>query len=907
MLSLLRFFSFLAVSFAFLPMGFAAASQTSAPVFSVAAGTYHATQNVSITDPTLGVAIYYTTNGTAPTKSSALYQGPVPVTGSTTLRAIAVLPNGTVGPIATSVYALEAASAPVFSLPAGTYKTTQSVTITDPTSGAAIYYTTDGTAPTTSSTPYTGPVSVTNTMTLRAVAALSNGPAGAITTNVYTFVPATAPVFSLAAGTFQTTQNVTITDATSGAAIYYTTNGLAPTTSSTPYTGPVSVTNTTTLRAVAALPNGPAGAITTNVYTFIAATAPVFSVPAGTFQTTQNVTITDATSGAAIYYTTNGIAPTTSSTLYTGPVSVTNTTTLRAVAALPNGPAGAITTNVYTFVAATAPVFNVPAGTFQTAQNVAITDATSGAAIYYTTNGAPPTTSSTRYTGPVSVASTMTLRAVAALPNGPAGAVSTSLYTINLATSTPVFSVAEGTYSTTQNVAISDSTSGASIYYSTNGAAPTASSTLYKGPISVTATTTVKAVAILTGASNSATASATYTISTVALTPAFSVPAGTYSTTQSVAMTTASSGAAIYYTTNGATPTTSSALYTAPVSVTATTTLKAVAALPNASASAAASATYTITPIAGAPVFTLPAGTYATAQSVTLAASTPGSVIYYTTNGAAPTTSSSVYMAPVPVTATTTVKAVAALPSASASTVASATYTIAAAGSSPVFSVPAGSYTTNQNVTITSTLKGAAIYYTTTGIAPTTSSAVYQGAIAVTNNMTLRAIAALPSASPTSVTTAVYTIVPPSAPAFNVPAGTYNTNQTVAITDATPGVAIYYTTTGVAPTTSSTLYTAPLSVTSDMSLRAVAALSNAPMSATTTAAYTIVPAATPVFSVPAGTYNSTQMVAITDATSGAAIYYTTTGVAPTTSSTRYTGPRVGSPQIYRCGRSTALP
>uniref|UniRef100_UPI001892271F chitobiase/beta-hexosaminidase C-terminal domain-containing protein n=1 Tax=Catenulispora rubra TaxID=280293 RepID=UPI001892271F len=59
---------------------------------------------------------------------------------------------------------------------------------------------------------------------------------------------------------------------------------------------------------------------------------------------------------------------------------------------------------------------------------------------------------------------------------------------------------------------ISDSTSGASIRYTLDGSTPTASSTLYSGPISVTATTTIKAIAIASGVTNSAVASATYTI-----------------------------------------------------------------------------------------------------------------------------------------------------------------------------------------------------------------------------------------------------------------------------------------------------------------------------------------------------------------------------------------------------------
>ena len=60
-----------------------------------------------------------------------------------------------------------------------------------------------------------------------------------------------------------------------------------------------------------------------------------------------------------------------------------------------------------------APAFNPPAGSYSSAQSVAIRCATSGASIYYTTNGSTPTTSSTPYTGPISVSSNATIKALA--------------------------------------------------------------------------------------------------------------------------------------------------------------------------------------------------------------------------------------------------------------------------------------------------------------------------------------------------------------------------------------------------------------------------------------------------------------------------------------------------------------
>ncbi len=62
------------------------------------------------------------------------------------------------------------------------------------------------------------------------------------------------------------------------------------------------------------------------------ASAPVFSSEAGSsFEASLTITIT-SDSGTTIYYTTDGSTPTTESTLYTSPITITDTTTLKAIA-----------------------------------------------------------------------------------------------------------------------------------------------------------------------------------------------------------------------------------------------------------------------------------------------------------------------------------------------------------------------------------------------------------------------------------------------------------------------------------------------------------------------------------------------------------------------------------------------
>jgi len=161
---------------------------------------------------------------------------------------------------------------------------------------------------------------------------------------------------------------------------------------------------------------------------------------------------------------------------------------------------------------------------------------------------------------------------------------------------TPTFSISGGTFTSSQSVSLSTTTSGASIYYTIDGSTPTTSSAVYNGAISVTGSETIKAIAVKSGMTNSPVSSANFTIpilSTVA-SPTFSVPMGTYPNTQSVSLSTTTSGASIYYTVDGSTPTVSSAAYSGAISVTASETIKAIATKNGMTNSIVSSAAYTI-------------------------------------------------------------------------------------------------------------------------------------------------------------------------------------------------------------------------------------------------------------------------------------------------------------------------
>ena len=89
---------------------------------------------------------------------------------------------------------------------------------------------------------------------------------------------------------------------------------------------------------------------------------------------------------------------------------------------------------------------------------------------------------------------------------------------------------------------------------------------------------------------------------------------------------------------------------------------------------------------------------------------------------------------------------------------ASAAVSVSPATPAPVFSLASGSYSGTQSLTITDSLTGATIYYTTDGTTPTTSSTEYTGPITVSSTETIEAIAAATDYSPSAITTATYTI-----------------------------------------------------------------------------------------------------------------------------------------------------
>ncbi len=191
--------------------------------------------------------------------------------------------------------------------------------------------------------------------------------------------PAAPPTFDLPQDpTYYTPQSVILSDATPGATIYYTTDGSPPATKAPfgstqiygipiPVPTPTSNNGINTIKAIAAATGFQESAVATGTYKMVTADPTFDPLSPG-----QTVTLRDATPGASIYYSTDGSPPT---KLYTGPIPVLTTTTIKAKATLQGFQDSPVVDRTYTIsVAPTAIGFvqvNDPnLGTPQTPPNV---------------------------------------------------------------------------------------------------------------------------------------------------------------------------------------------------------------------------------------------------------------------------------------------------------------------------------------------------------------------------------------------------------------------------------------------------------------------------------------------------------------------------------------------------------
>ena len=236
-------------------------------------------------------------------------------------------------------------------------------------------------------------------------------------------------------------------------------------------------------------------------------------LPSGSYGTDQTVNLTAVDNlypNPTIYYTTDGSDPTTSSTIYTGPINLTGegTTTLKFFAVDSAGNTSEIVTRTYTIdktrpTATTDPV----EGTYNTRKSITLTandNLDANPVIYYTTDGSDPQTSSTRiqYTGAITINTTTTLKFAAKDAAGNWSPVYNQTYTmIDITAPLAAANLPSGTYNSDKVVkltATDELDNEPKIYYTLDGSTPTTNSTLYSWPISIitVGTTLLKFIAV---------------------------------------------------------------------------------------------------------------------------------------------------------------------------------------------------------------------------------------------------------------------------------------------------------------------------------------------------------------------------------------------------------------------------
>lgn len=127
---------------------------------------------VALNEEVAGATIYYTTDGSPPTPSSAIYKDSIPVSDNTYIRAIAVKDGYSDSPELKARYSLQLPKLPkpIANPASRSFSQTFQVALSDSLPSAVIRYTTDGQVPTESSPIYSGPITVSATTAIRAIA-----------------------------------------------------------------------------------------------------------------------------------------------------------------------------------------------------------------------------------------------------------------------------------------------------------------------------------------------------------------------------------------------------------------------------------------------------------------------------------------------------------------------------------------------------------------------------------------------------------------------------------------------------------------------------------------------------------------------------------------------------------------
>lgn len=386
---------------------------------------------VSLACATAGATILYTTNGTTPVAggvSTLTYNSAAPflLTTNATVKAIATKLNWTTSAVLTqavTVTPVSTVATPTILPNGGTFQGYVDVALDCATADAEIRYTTNGTAVTNSSPLYTRNTTfrLTANATVRTQAFKTGATSSAAASASFIVVPATVATPTASLVSTPGSVQVTLACATALAEIYYTTDGSTPVSAgagSVHYTGPFTLTTSATVKALASKDQWTTSGILTQSVTVtpVATVAmPVIAPGAGSYSGYVDVTLTCATAGAEMHYTTNGDTVTLASPLYQNAAfRLTSSNTVKAQAFKNGMTSSPVATAAFVVTPATVVIPYIAVVLVPGASTVTLTCATPSAAIYYTTDGSTPVVTPTElYTSPFTLTVNRTVKAMA--------------------------------------------------------------------------------------------------------------------------------------------------------------------------------------------------------------------------------------------------------------------------------------------------------------------------------------------------------------------------------------------------------------------------------------------------------------------------------------------------------------